>query len=124
MLHWFRLKASGLAATVLVSLGAMGLSLLAPHPLDCHEAECGIGVVHDASAHQIGTADRATTGEPFHCLVCHWARSFRPHAEARFIASLGTQARILLTLPIVTASPAAPLAQPPLRSPPARTVLS
>jgi hypothetical protein len=124
MLHWFRLKASCLAATVLVSLGAMGISLLAPHPLDCHDGDCEIGVVHDASAHRIGTADRPTTGEPFHCLVCHWARSFRPNTETRYVASPGTQTRIRVTVVTVTASPAAPLAQPPLRSPPASTVLS
>ena len=124
MLNWFRLKASCLAATVLVSLGAMGVSLLAPHPIDCHDAECATSVVHDASAHRIGTPDSTAKGEPFHCLVCHWARSFRPHVEAKFVASPGTQARIRLTVDILAAAPATRLAQPPLRAPPARTVLS
>ena len=124
MLHWFRLKASGLAATVLVSLGAMGLSLLAPHPLECHDAECATAVVHDASAHRIGSPDSPVRGEPFHCLVCHWARSFRPHTEAKFVASPVTQARIRLTVDIPAAAPATRFAQPPLRSPPASTVLS
>jgi hypothetical protein len=119
MLTWFRRKAQGLAATVLVSLGAMGLSLLAPHPLDCHDAECGIGVVHDASAHQIAADTTSNPGEPFHCLACHWVRSFRPQVESRIVpAPVGKgSVRIVNELAIVTAT--APVAQPPLRSPPA-----
>ena len=118
MLTWFRRKARGLGATLLVSLGAMGMSLLAPHPLDCHDTDCGIGVVHDAAAHQIGADTAGNRSEPLHCLACHWARSFRPQVESRIIPAPVREGSVRILNELATLTASAPVAQPPLRSPP------
>jgi hypothetical protein len=125
MLRWLRLRASPVAAAVLVSFGAIGLSLFVAHDGDCHDIDCHLGVpVHDASAHQFDAEPQDTASEPFHCLVCHWVRSFRPHPEVVFVAAPAAAAGIWINVEIFTAAPIAPAAQPPLRSPPASPALS
>ena len=119
MLTWFRRKARGLAATLLVSLGAIGLSLLAPHPLDCHGTDCGVTALHDAAAHQVSADTSGPAGEPFHCLACHWARSFRPQIASRIVSAPVRERSIRIFHELVTVTATAPVAQPPLRSPPA-----
>ena len=122
MLRWFRVQSSSVATALLVSVTALGGSLVAPHPLDCHEA-CVVLVTHDASAHQIRADVAETDAHPLHCLVCHWARSFRPQTETRFFPAPAAQAGTRIHLVVFTAAPAAQVAQPPLRSPPASPVL-
>ena len=68
MLSWFRSRASGVAATLLLSLATLGVSLHAPHPEDCHEADCGtILVAHDASAHRVRANTSTADTRPLHC---------------------------------------------------------
>jgi hypothetical protein len=92
MLKFVRARTSSVAAALLVSL----LSLQLPHPADAD---------HDSHA-------------SLHCVVCHLARSFRPQADPSSlpvpVVSTGTHAH----LEVFTAARPAPLAQPPLRSPP------
>jgi hypothetical protein len=57
--------------------------------------------------------------QPIHCLACHLARSFRPRTEGRIVTAPASQTGTRVHLRVVTASHAAPVAQPPLRSPPA-----
>ncbi len=127
MLTWFRARASGVAVVVLASLASLaslGVSLVQPHALDCHD-DCGTAsVAHDASAHRIGAAGADADSYPLHCRVCHFARSFRPHSEVKFVNAPAAPAGVLVHFEIFTASPAARVAQPPLRSPPASPVLS
>lgn len=120
MLRWFRLHASRVATTLLVSVIAVGGSMVSPHPEDCHDAACTPGaVVHDASAHQIGGARPSADSHPLHCLVCHWARSFRPRTEIRFVSAPAAQAGVRIHVESFTVAPVTTVAQPPLRSPPA-----
>lgn len=117
MLHWFRARAASIAAIVGVALTPAFGSSIAPHQGDCHDAACAV-VEHDASAHRIG-APAGAGAEPMHCLVCHWARSFRPHTEARVLTTPASEPGITLHVEYFTAAASAPVAQPPLRSPPA-----
>jgi hypothetical protein len=119
MLSWFRSTAPGVAATLLLSLAALGRSFYGPHPADCHDADCGaIFIAHDASAHRVTAAPAAADTHPLHCLVCHWARSFRPRVEVRFLTAPAAQAGFVVHIEYFTASARARAAQPPLRSPP------
>jgi hypothetical protein len=117
MLYWFRARASSIAAIAAVALTAAIGSSIAPHQDDCHDAACA-AVQHDASAHRIG-APADAGGEAMHCLVCHWARSFRPRTEARVLTAPASEPGITLHVEYFTAAVSAPVAQPPLRSPPA-----
>ena len=116
---WFRARARAVSATLLVSLASLGMSLYAPHPADCHDADCEtILVAHDASAHRVTAAPAAAETHPLHCLVCHWARSFRPRIEVRFLTAPAAQAGVTVHVEYFTAAVSAPVAQPPLRAPP------
>lgn len=123
MMQWFRVQASRVAGALLVSVTMLGGSLVAPHPIDCHDA-CAETVTHDASAHRIRAHVPEAESHPLHCLVCHWARSFRPHTETRLLHAPAAQAGARIHIVDFTAAPAAQVAQPPLRSPPASPALS
>jgi hypothetical protein len=116
MLHWFRVRASRIAAVAVVALAAAVSSSAAPHEDDCHDAACSV-VPHDASAHRL-VAPAGPGDEPIHCLVCHWARSFRPRTEARILPTPAAEPGITVHFEYFTAAVNAPVAQPPLRSPP------
>jgi hypothetical protein len=119
MLQWCRVRASRIAAVALLSLAAMGGSYASVHPADCHDGCVALFVEHDHSAHRMhAPAASADASPPLHCLVCHWARSFRPHTEVRFVHAPVEPAGVQVHPQIVAVSPAAPAAQPPLRSPP------
>ena len=124
MLKWFRLSQRCTAVVVLASLASLGISLAGPHDDECHDAECFGAIVHDASDHQIAADSSRDEAPPLHCVVCHWARSFRLHSETVFGAVPVAAAGLWLNVEIDTAAPIAPAAQPPLRSPPASPVLS
>ena len=118
-MFWFRSCARHIAATLLVSVIALGGSLAAPHADDCHDAACHPGAVpHDASAHAFTAPSQDDGAHPLHCLVCHWARSFRPPTEVRFVSAPAIQAGTRLHVESFTVARATTVAQPPLRSPP------
>jgi hypothetical protein len=123
MLHWLHRRTRHTAATLVVSLVALGI----PHSDDPnHDADCVIGafVMHDASAHRLTAKDSDGSNHSNHCLACHAARSFRPRAQLRYAAAPVSTRTIVVHLTIVTASSAGPHKRPPLRAPPAspRTV--
>lgn len=124
MLTWFRARSSCVAIAVLASLASLGVSLVQPHPIDCHDNCVTASVVHDAAAHRIGAEAPEADSHPLHCLVCHFARSFRPRSEVKFVTAPATAAGTLVHLETFSASPAARAVQPPLRAPPASPVLS
>jgi len=116
---WFRAKVRIVAAALLASLASLGGSLYAPHAVDCHDADCGtILVAHDASAHRLTADPGAAETHPLHCLVCHWARSFRPTIEVRFLPAPAAQAGVVVHVQSIATGGGASVAQPPLRSPP------
>jgi hypothetical protein len=118
-MYWFRACAQKIAATLLVSVIALGGSMAAPHLDDCHDVACAaIPVSHDADAHAFRASPDADAAHPLHCLVCHWARSFRPNTEVRFVSAPAVQAGIRVHVEPVPVALVATVAQPPLRSPP------
>lgn len=120
MLQWFRVRASRIAVTAIVSMTAVGGSTVFPHEDDCHDAACSpIAVEHDAAAHRVGAASTTDDSHPLHCLVCHWVRAFRPRTEVRIVSMLTANTGISIPIQLFTTSTGAPVSQPPLRSPPA-----
>ena len=123
MLCWFRVHASRIAVTAIISLAAVGVSAVFPHVDDCHDAGCrATAVDHDASAHAIGAPPTGTDVHPLHCLVCHFVRSFRPRAEARIVSAPAADAGTAVHIEFFTAAASAPAAQLPARSPPSSPV--
>ncbi len=123
MLSWFRVHASRIAVTAIISFAAVGVSAGSPHVDDCHDAGCrAIAVDHDASAHAFGAPPTATDAPPLHGLVCDWMRSFRARAEARIVSAPAVDAGTAAHVELFTAAVSAPAAQPPLRSPPSSPV--
>jgi hypothetical protein len=125
MLAGIRPHVSRIAVAVLVSLAAMGGSALVLHADDCHGGPClPIAVEHDASAQHVRGAVAKVDAPPLHCLVCHWVRSFRPHAEVRIVTVPDASPGRPIHHEVFTAASAGSAAQPPLRSPPAAPVLA
>jgi hypothetical protein len=123
MLHWFRAQASSIAVTAMLSMAVVSGAAVVPHEDDCHDAACrAIAAEHNPSAHRVGATPVDEDNHPLHCLVCHWIRAFRPRTEARIISLPSTDASIGIRVEIVTISGRAPVAQPPLRSPPASPI--
>lgn len=119
MLHWFRSRASGVAAMLLLSLAALDGSAVSPHEDDCHDPGCSLAVVeHDATAHRITASSTVPGSHPLHCLVCHWTRTFRPQIATTFVASPTVLVRTYVRFDLVIVARNAQVAQPPLRSPP------
>lgn len=119
MLQWFRVRAARVAATTLLWMLAVGSTAVAPHEDDCHDAACSpIVVEHDHSAHRISAPSADEDIHPLHCLVCHWVRAFRPRTEARFVSALASESGVSLPVQFFAIASRAPVAQPPLRSPP------
>ena len=119
MLSWFRAHASRIATTAIVSLATLGASAVSPHVDDCHDSAClTMAVEHDADAHRFTAPPTGTDSHPLHCLVCHWARSFRPRTETRVLLTSVAETGTVLHIELFTAAVAAPAAQPPLRAPP------
>lgn len=121
MLRVLRLRRWSIAPAVLLSLLAATASpALSLHASDDHDAACIpiTAAPHDESAHRLASHQRGDAPHPLHCLVCHWARAFRPLSAtpAHQSPNLEPRARIhfdALPAPITLAS-----AQLTLRSPP------
>jgi hypothetical protein len=117
VLHWFRRASSRVAATLLVAMVSLVHASL-PHDDDCHDP-CIAAVAHDAAAHRFEAAPAAAESHPLHCLVCHWARAFRPHVQVTFTATVASAIGAAVHIDTFTLVRPACAAQPPLRSPPA-----
>ena len=121
MLHQVRRHLRLLAATVLVSVSALGAWSSTVHELDCHDAECRpVVVAHDASAHAFRSAAPPAGERETHCVLCHWTRAFGPGVQSVSAAPAAADRRAL-AIPVADASVARLVtpAQPPLRAPPA-----
>jgi hypothetical protein len=118
MLRWFRHSASRVAAILLVAMATLGQATLLPHADDCHDPCVVFAVEHDAAAHRFEAAAAAADAHPLHCVVCHWARGFRPDTEVRITHGVGAAAGTLVHVDSTPAVRPSIAAQPPLRSPP------
>ena len=118
MLQWSRARAASIATTAMLAMAAVGGSAVVPHADDCHDAACGLPVEHDAADHRIGASSVDDDSHTLHCVVCHWVRAFRPGIEGRFVAAPHNDPAVRFHTDVVSIAGRAPVAQPPLRSPP------
>ena len=118
MLQWFRVRASAIATAAIAAMAVVGGAAVVPHDDDCHDAACALAGDRGTAVNRISAPSVEEDGHPLHCLVCHWVRAFRPNAEARIVSTPATNAGIRLHVEILRFSGRAPVAQPPLRSPP------
>lgn len=118
VLSWFRERARHLALVVFMSLGVAGGLSLAPHVDDCHDAGSLTFVEHDAAAHRFSGALPAAGDHPLHCLVCHWARSFRLRPGAVAVGVPAVDVTLRVHVEQVAAPRLDPIIQRSLRSPP------
>ena len=85
-----------------------------------HDSDFDIVVVaHDASSHRVTGDDSAQPVRPDHCLACHWGRSFKPGTEPSLLSAPVEETTLVLVSAPQLVPVRAPVAQPPLRSPPA-----
>ena len=124
MLHQIRRHLRVLAATVLVSVSALGFWSSTVHELDCHDAEClPVVAVHDASAHVFRGATPPAGEREIHCVLCHWTRAVGPGVQS--VSAVPAVVTRSLAIPVADASVArlVTAAQPPLRAPPASSTV-
>jgi hypothetical protein len=123
MLSWFRERSRSIACAALLALLTLTISSAAPHPDDCHDADCGLALPHDPSGHSIDKPQESS-GQPIHCVLCHWTRSVRPTPETApfFAPALAENVKGVIDV-FITPSQIF-LAQPALRGPPATSVLA
>jgi hypothetical protein len=115
VLQWIRARAASFAAPPLLSFSV----LLLPHVGGSHhdpDVQTEIAV-HDASSHRIGRPQADGDG-PLHCLACHLSRSARLRADIRFLSLPIAESTAVVIPPVFLVPRGAPVAQPPLRSPP------
>lgn len=117
MVSSIRLRAAWIISLLVMSLSTVEM----PHMAGAHyDPDCDILVVaHDASAHHMNGGGAAENGRPEHCLACHWGRSFRPGAESSALKVPVAESTVAFVPDQSFIPSRAPLAQPPLRSPPA-----
>ncbi len=116
MVKLIRARLAWVTAILVLSLSTVEMPHLgAAH----HDADHDfVVVVHDGSAHQVGSSGPAGDARADHCLACHWGRAFRPGVESRGVDSPAVEARTARISEQSFVPARAPVAQPPLRSPP------
>jgi hypothetical protein len=118
MLRSLRRIASPIAVLTLAATAALSGANVVPHAGACHD-DCAPAVVaHDASLHQVQSGTTTASTEPEHCLVCHWARSFRLKNETRIVLASQGIGRVLVRVSTVPVPRSTSVVLPPLRSPP------
>ena len=123
MLSWFRGRARSISSAALISLITLTVWSAAPHPDDCHDAECGPVAPHDPSGHRVGR-EQKPGGQPLHCVLCHWTRIVRPTPETALHLSPAVGEVVRIHLVVFRAPSQFSSAQPPLRAPPALPVVA
>jgi hypothetical protein len=121
MLGRLRACARGVASTLLVSLAvATGSEALPSHAGENHDAACAALIVgqHEEAAHRLTSAVVSHSTHPLHCLVCHWARAFRPIGTVLAHQSPVLEARATFQFGNLPAPAVVLPAQLTLRSPP------
>lgn len=79
MLTGMRARSPSIAVAVLLAFAvASTAQAVAAHGTEDHDAGCApvAAIAHDESAHTLDSPG-ADGRHPLHCLVCHWARTFR-----------------------------------------------
>ena len=118
MLTWFREWSRSIASAALVSLLTLTISSAAPHQDDCHDAECGPLAPHDPTGHSV-SRPQESSGQPIHCVLCHWTRSVRPTTETAPLFAPALAEEVRASADVFRARSQTSLARPSLRGPPA-----
>ena len=117
MLSRFRQRSALVAALLAAFLATVGT----PHSTDPgHDSDRAIVVVpHNEADHQLRASGLEESGtHDTHCVLCHFARSFRPRTDTRTVSQPPAPAGAHVSIAIFGAVAAALVAQPPLRAPP------
>ena len=123
MLSWFRRSSRRISTGTLLAFLALTFSSAAPHPDDCHDADCAAAVPHDPSSHSIGRP--APAGDhPIHCVLCHWTRAGQPTSETEPLFAPAVDADIRACCETFLVLSQSPIAQPSLRAPPVSSRLA
>jgi len=124
MLEWIRTRSARVAAALLLSLLTASLSQAMPAHADTghddHALAIGRSTVpHSESDHELRANVPSDAAHPLHCLVCHWARAFRPLASPSAEIAPTVEARYHVRRAVVPAPRSVAPPQLSLRSPPA-----
>ena len=117
MLSWFREWSRSIAGAALLALVTLTISSAAPHPDDCHDADCGLTLPHDPTGHSVGRPQESS-GQPIHCVLCHWTRSVRPTTENAPLFAPTPVEEVNASNDVFITPSQTVLAQPALRGPP------
>jgi len=117
MVSFVRARATGVITLLVLAISTVEM----PHAAGVHyDPDCDLVVVaHDASAHRIDSSGPTQAERPEHCLACHWGRSFRPGVDADGVGAPLVETTVAVVPAFPSVHGRAPVAQPPLRSPPA-----
>jgi hypothetical protein len=125
MLGWVRNRSAKVAAALLVSLMTASVSQAMPsHAESGHDdhdiVSAGLPAVpHNESDHELRANVPSDAAHPLHCLVCHWARAFRPLASPSAEVAPTLEARYHVQRAVAPAPRSVAPPQLSLRSPPA-----
>lgn len=83
MLAWVRNRSARVAGVLLLSLLTATASEARPSHAEAGHDDHSLGAtqpigVHDEADHELRSPTAPDSSHPLHCLVCHWARAFRP----------------------------------------------
>ena len=127
MLGWIRNQSARVAAALLLSLLTASLSQAMPSHADAGHDDHAIAsasaalsaVPHRESDHDLRANVPSDAAHPLHCLVCHWARAFRPLASPSAEVAPTLEARFHVQRAVVPTPRSVAPPQLSLRSPPA-----
>jgi hypothetical protein len=127
MLGWVRNQSARVAAALLLSLLTASLSQAMPSHADAGHDDHGdralasgrVAVPHNESDHELRANVPSDAAHPLHCLVCHWARAFRPLASPSAEVAPTLEARFHVQRAVGAAPRSVAPPQLSLRSPPA-----
>ena len=124
MLAWVRNQSARVARALLLSLLTATASQAAPSHADAghddHLTSAGLASIpHNESDHALRADVPADGAHPLHCLVCHWARAFRPLASPSAEIAPTLEARYHVHRAAFRAPRSVSPPQLSLRSPPA-----
>lgn len=128
MLGWVRNRSARVAAVLLLSLLTASASEAMPshaeaghddHGLAAVGLSTGPAVPHSEADHDLRANVPSDAAHPLHCLVCHWARAFRPLASPSAEVAPTLEARYHVHLSVIPTPRGIAPPQLSLRSPPA-----
>lgn len=126
MLGWVRNQSPKVAAILLLSLVTASASEAMPSHAEASHDDHGLSAgstflaePHNEADHELRANVPSDVAHPLHCLVCHWARTFRPLASPSAEIAPDLESRYHVQLSVVPAPRGAAAVQLTLRSPPA-----